>query len=112
MLFLAFVDCPGAPNGLGQILGFLDGVLTIIKILVPIALIVFGSVDLCKAVMAGKDEDIKKAQKLLGQRALAAVAVFFLGSIVQLLFGLAGEDDLCISYNDLNPNEIVYEEIA
>ena len=112
MLFMKFVDCAAGNKPLGDLLAFLDGILNIIKILIPIALVLFGSIDLGKSVMAGKDEDIKKAQGTLMKRALAAIAVFFLGAIVQLLFSLMPEENVCLGYNGLDLNDAVYEEIA
>jgi hypothetical protein len=72
------------------ILNFIKGILNLIKIAIPILLIIMGSLDLGKAVVAGKDDEIKKAQTTLVKRAIAAVAVFFLVALVQLLFGLLG----------------------
>ena len=63
-------------------------VITLIKIAVPILLIVFGMLDLGKAVVASKEDEIKNAQKMLIKRAIYAVAIFFVVLIVQLVFGL------------------------
>jgi surface polysaccharide O-acyltransferase-like enzyme len=85
MYFLE-VDC----SQFSDILGFVKGIIDLIKIAVPILLIIMGMLDLGKAVVAGKDDEIKKAQSTLVKRAIAAVAVFFVITIVQLLFGLLG----------------------
>ncbi len=63
-------------------------VLTIIQIAVPIILIIIGSIDLMKAVMAGKEDEIKKAQGTFIKRAIAAVIVFFIPLIVNIVLGL------------------------
>jgi len=77
------------PEGMGTIVKFIrDGVIPVIQIGIPILLIIFGMIDLGKAVMAGKEDEIKNAQKLLIKRAISAVAVFFVTTIVVLLFGL------------------------
>ena len=65
-----------------------SSVLTIIQIVVPILLIIFGSIDLMKAVMAGKEDEIKKSQGTFVKRAIAAVIVFFIPTIVGLLMNL------------------------
>ena len=65
-----------------------DGVIPLIQIGIPIILIVLGMLDLGKAVMASKEEEIKSAQKLLIKRAIYAVAIFFVVFIVQVVFGL------------------------
>ena len=64
------------------------GVIPLIQIGIPIILILLGMLDLGKAVMASKEDEIKSAQKLLIKRCIYAVAVFFVVFIVQLVFGL------------------------
>lgn len=65
-----------------------DGVLPIFQWGIPIILIVLGTIDLGKAVIASKEEEIKKAQQMLIKRLIYAVAVFFVVTIVTLVFGL------------------------
>ncbi len=74
-----------------------DGLIPLIQIGVPIILIVLGTIDLGKAVIASKEDEIKNAQKMLVKRAMYAVAVFFVVTIVTLVFSLfasTGDDDL------------------
>ena len=71
-----------------QIINVIKSVLTIIQIAVPILLIIMGSIDLMKAVMAGKEDEIKKSQSTFVKRAIAAVIVFFIPFIVSLLLNL------------------------
>lgn len=66
-------------------------VINIIKIIVPIMLIIFGMLDLGKAVAAGKEDDIKKGQQTFMKRAIAAVIVFLIVAIVQIVIGLVGK---------------------
>ena len=61
-----------------------------IKVIVPIILVIFGMLDLGKAVAAQKEEEIKKGQKTFFARVIQAVIVFFVVSIVQLIMGLVG----------------------
>lgn len=93
MLFLD-VDC-------GALLPFIrlikNGVIPLIQIGIPIILIVLGMLDLGKAVMASKEDEIKSAQKLLIKRCIYAVAIFFVVLIVQLVIGIvskSGESNL------------------
>lgn len=72
---------------------FIGNVVTGIKIIVPILLIIFGSIDLAKAVIAQKDDDIKKATSTLMKRAIVAVVIFFLPSILSMILSLTGESD-------------------
>ena len=60
-------------------------IVLIIKIAVPILLIVFGMLDLGKAVVAAKEEEIKKGQQTLIKRLIAGALVFLVISIVQIL---------------------------
>lgn len=81
-----------ANSELVQILGVVKTALTIIQIAIPILLIVMGSIDLMKAVMAGKEDEIKKGQNTFVKRAIAAVIVFFIPLIVSLVMGLITVD--------------------
>ena len=65
-----------------------NGLIPILQIGIPIILIVLGMLDLGKAVMAGKEDEMKKAQGALIKRCIYAVAVFFVVTIVTLLFSL------------------------
>ena len=69
----------------GVIMDVVDKIITIIQIIVPILLIIFGSIDLAKAVMAGKEDEIKKSQMTFVKRAIAAVIVFFVPFVVRIL---------------------------
>ena len=60
-------------------------IVTIIKIAVPILLIIFGMLDLGKAVVAAKEDEIKKGQQTFIKRAIAAIIVFFVIQIVQIV---------------------------
>lgn len=74
---------------------FLGSIVNILKIVIPVIIILLGTLDLGKAVMAGKEDDIKKAQSILIKRIIYGVAIFFVTTIVQVVFGLvagAGED--------------------
>ncbi|MDD2496468.1 MAG: hypothetical protein PHE29_14925 [Tissierellia bacterium] len=72
------------------IIGFIKSILMVIQILIPIGLIILGTIDLGKAVIASKEDEIKKNQQTLVKRALAAVLVFLLATIVTFLMGFVG----------------------
>lgn len=73
-------------------------IIKVIQILVPVLLIIFGLIDLAKAVMAQKEDEIKKGQQTLIKRAVAAVIVFFVIIIVQILVKfVSGSDDTVMS---------------
>ena len=94
-MYFLDVDC----TGLMPVIKFIkNGIIPIIQIGIPIILIILGMLDLGKAVVAGKEDEIKKNQQMLVKRAISAVAVFFVVTLVTLVFGLfassgtAGED--------------------
>ena len=63
-------------------------VVNIIKIGIPIILIFLGMLDLGKAVMAQKEDEIKKSQQIFVKRLISAVLVFLVVFIVQTVIGL------------------------
>ena len=68
-------------------------VVLLIKIVVPILLIIFGMLDLGKAVVASKEDEIKKGQQLFIKRVIAAVIVFFVIQIVQIVIRFVSGND-------------------
>ena len=64
------------------------GLMPVVQIGIPILLIVFGTLDLGKAVIASKEDEVKKAQQMLIKRAIYAVAVFFVTTLVILIFNI------------------------
>lgn len=86
------VDC-GGYNVPEDIINVVHTVVEIIKIGVPILLIIFGMLDLGKAVMAQKEDEIKKGQQTFIKRLLAAAIVFFVIAIVQLVLNLVAPDN-------------------
>ena len=76
--------CANTAN-LWQIVGY---VLLVFKIVIPILLIIFGMMDLGRAVVGSKDDEIKKATKTLAFRAVAAVVIFFIPTIVGMVLNL------------------------
>ena len=63
-----------------------------IQIVVPIMLIMFGMIELAKAITAQKEDEIKKAQSGLLKKVVLAVLVFLVLSIVQFAFDFASAD--------------------
>lgn len=62
--------------------------LYIVKIAVPILLMIFGMVDLLKAVIGSDDSLIKKQAGVLAKRAIAAIVVFLIPTLVDAIFSL------------------------
>lgn len=72
-------------------------VVLLIKIAVPILLIIFGMLDLGKAVVASKEDEIKKGQQLFIKRAIAAIIVFFVIQIVQIVVRFVSGNDASVA---------------
>ncbi len=68
-------------------------VVLLIKIAVPILLIIFGMLDLGKAVVAAKEDEIKKGQQMFIKRLITAVIVFFVIQVVQIIIRFVSSSD-------------------
>lgn len=58
---------------------------SLLQVLIPVILVVLGMLDLVKAVMAQKEDEIKKGQQTLIKRLIAAAIVFFVFAIVKMV---------------------------
>ena len=96
MSFLA-VSC----ESLMPIINVVKGLLQLIRWGIPIALLLFGTIDLGKAVIASKEDEIKNAQKLLVKRALYAVVIFLVPFIVEIVFGLLDDNTWAQCWNQV-----------
>ena len=83
-------------GGLKPIVQFIKhGVFPVIQIGIPILLILMGTIDLGKAVISNDDKEIKGATGKLVKRAIMAIAVFFVVTLVRVVFGwLSNVDDV------------------
>ena len=60
----------------------------VVFFIIPIIILAFGVVDFFKAVIASKDDEIKKSTKSLIMRLIAGVCIFFLPAIIHFVFRL------------------------
>lgn len=98
---MQILDINDGCNGLLPVVKFIrNGIFPLIQIGIPILLIIMGSIDLGKAVMSSDDKEIKGATGKLIKRAIAAVAVFFVSTIVGLLMDLFATTDEVSGTND------------
>ncbi len=93
------VDCQTGST-LVNVIAIVRLVMNIICVAVPIIMILMGTLDLFKAVTAGKDEDIKKKQKALITRIIAGVLVFLVPTIVSVLMNLIGVSKWRLCWNN------------
>ena len=59
------------------------------RIIVPIIIIGLGTLDLAKAVIASKEDEMRKAQKTFVKRVIIGVAFFLIPAFVNLIMWLA-----------------------
>ena len=83
-------DCGWLPD---QTIQLIANIYTIIKFLVPILIIIMGSIDFLKAVMAQQDDQMKKAQSAFLQKVIAGALVFFVAVIVGWIIKLIADLD-------------------
>ena len=106
---LGITNNAGIPE---QVVKLVSLIYQIIRIAVPLILVFVGMFDMAKAT-AGKDEaEIKKAQTGLVKKAIAAVLVFLMLSLVSMLFravtnGDSDSDSIMSCINSLI-NDVLY----
>lgn len=77
-------------------------VLTFLKIGIPLIIVILAVIDLGKAAISSKDDEMKKAFTTLLRRVVAGLIIFFIPTIVDLLFNLVsgfGEATAETDYN-------------
>lgn len=67
-----------------------------LQVLVPIAIIILGSLDLLKAVAAQKEDEIKKGQQVFIKRLIGAAIVFFVFAIVKFVISIVSDNSTSI----------------
>lgn len=77
---------------LKPLIGVIKTVFNIIQFVIPIALLLFGTIDLGKAVISSDDKEVKAAQSRLIKRCIYAAAIFFIVLLVRLLMNVIGEN--------------------
>ncbi|HIS12812.1 MAG TPA: hypothetical protein IAB40_06880 [Candidatus Onthocola stercoravium] len=70
-----------------QIIGY---AFLVLKIVIPIILVVLGIVDIGKAVLSSDEKLIKDGVMKLVKRVIAAVIIFFIPTVINVLFQFIG----------------------
>ena len=96
-------DCGGAD--ILRIIKFIFILLDALLFIIPMGLIVIVIVDLAKSVIAGKEDEMKKAQGTLIKRVIYAIAIFLVITIVTFVTGLIGSKDWRECWNRANGGE-------
>lgn len=75
--------CGSIPQEITDTIG---SVYNILLVAIPVVVVLFGLIDLLKAVISKKDDEIKQSTNLLIKRVITALIAFFVLAIVK--FGL------------------------
>jgi len=67
---------------------FVGYIMMIFKIVIPLLLLILGMFDLGKAVVASDDKAINKATTALVKRAVAAIIIFFIPTLIGFVFSI------------------------
>ena len=67
------------------------GVFPLVQLFIPIILIILGTIDLGKAVIASDDKEVKAAQGRLIKRFIYAALIFFVTTLVSVLMDLVSK---------------------
>lgn len=89
-----------------RVLSLVGIILMIAKVLVPLIIILIGSIDLFKAVMSKDEKDLMKSVKSIGLRLLVGIFIFFVPTIVDVVIDLVRDghnENQCVECV-LNPN--------
>lgn len=84
------VDVSGFCNEAKDILQFVGWILTFFKVAIPVIIIALGMFDFGKAVVASKDDEIKKQTTRLLYRAIAGIVIFFIPTLIMWIFNAVG----------------------
>ena len=83
-------------------LRFVGHIVLVVKIVIPIILLFLGALDFFRAITSSKEEEIKKSARSFAFRVISAVVIFFLPTIVSVLFsfvdswaGIRGDFNAC-----------------
>lgn len=105
--------CPECNSLLGyDMTKIVNNIFTTIQFAGPVLVVVLTILDLIKAVSAGTQEELKKSGKRFGQRAAAAILLFFVPLICNLLFAFAGITlpEMCIGNEEIATKCVEDEE--
>lgn len=80
----------GDVNDENSVAWLVQRLLNYVKILGPTIAIIMGSIDFGKAIVLSDEENMKKAQGRFIKRIIAAIALFFVPLLVQVLLGMFG----------------------
>lgn len=93
LLLMGAIDACG---GLLPLVRVIVAAIKVVMIVIPIALIIYGTIDLGKAVIASDEKEVKAAQSRLIKRFIYAALIFFVPMLVSFVMNIVsagGEGD-------------------
>lgn len=90
-----------ACGGLLPLVKVIYAAIKLVMVIIPIALIIYGTIDLGKAVIASDEKEVKSAQNRLIKRMVYAALIFFIPMLVGVVMNIvsAGEQGDTESWN-------------
>jgi len=85
------VNCGNITNIPAKIPELTSYFITLVQIIVPVILVIMGSIDLFKGVTAQKEEEIKKGQVLFVKRLVVAAIIFFVVVVVKFIVSVVAD---------------------
>ena len=82
------IDCGNITGIPVKIPKIVSEIVLIIQILVPVILVIYGSIDLVKGIIASKEDEIKSGQRVFIKRLILGAIVFFIVVIVKFLVSI------------------------
>ena len=70
---------------------FVGFIIFALKILVPFIIIIIGTFDFYGAVTGSKGDELKKSATTLGRRIITGIIIFFIPTIIELLFNVIND---------------------
>ena len=89
-------------GSVASIFNLIGKIIEIFQIAIPIILVVLGLISLGKAVVASKDDEVKKATTGLVKKLVLAAAIFFIVAIVKLVLTLVGGQTMNTCWDMIN----------
>ena len=85
-----YVTCGSIKEVPKKVIEISNTVVNVLQIAVPVILVLFGMIDMVKAISSQNEDDIKKAQGILVKRLIMGALLYFLVVIVKLLLSAIG----------------------
>ena len=95
ILFMSTANFNACANAtIIRIIGLVRVVMQILYIAVPILIVLWGTFDLLKAVVANDDKQMNDAWKMVMKRLIYGVAIFLLGVVTHMVLGVVVQNEI------------------